>query len=144
MFTYHRPRLGFPLMVFMQVYYTWMKNGSKVWSPVRQGDILTCELCSMEHVVQCNSTKCVDGFYRRYGECIWCRRLVYSTVPKKGCMMTALGRNQTACIQCNTSTCDQSLGMYRWSSAISSDPLGLFLMVLLGRQNTMHKRLHRG
>ena len=76
------------LLTSLQVYYTILQNESqKARVPVRQGNISTCELCSEEHVVACNSTTCMDDYYH--------------------------APNATVCLPCNQSTCDARPGMYR-------------------------------
>ena len=78
-----------------QIYYTLLAQlpHNKSQRPVRQGDILTCERCSDEHVVACNSTVCMDDFYR-------------SAVDGK-------------CEGCNLSACDARPGLYRSSLLLS-------------------------
>lgn len=48
-------------------YFTLLKlNGSRVFSPVAQGDIWRCEPCGEEHLANCsNLTECVGGYF-------WC------------------------------------------------------------------------
>ena len=73
-----------------QVYFTLLQNGTqKTPVPVRQGNISGCELCSDEHVVSCNSTTCMDGYYQA---------------------------SEGRCVGCNVSACDARPGMYRYQS----------------------------
>ena len=47
-----------------QLYFTLHLNGSKVFSPIEQGQILRCEPCGEEHLASCaNMTVCQAGYF---------------------------------------------------------------------------------
>jgi len=46
------------------LYYTLLANGSRTSIPVPQREIISCKLCSLEHVVACNNRTCVNDYYK--------------------------------------------------------------------------------
>ena len=45
------------------LYFTILANDTKTSVPVPQGSIQACRLCTAEHVVGCNATLCMPGYY---------------------------------------------------------------------------------
>ena len=128
-------RLPFPVCFFSfaesqpQVYFTLLANGSRAVDLVPQGSIAQCKLCSDEHVVGCNSTQCVDGYYRRQGLLGGVRGLKNSHGG---------GRNGSECVACNAGAC--GAGLFRCELDENGDYWGR----LTGRQDAVQERGARG